>query len=411
MTSLPDGRSGADSRPRESRRHGSGAGQGSVGSAPGVPLTTPGAASTRLRGVTTSAVSLERFDLDDLDLDALGACTAEPFRHVRQSIDDRVASGAHAGLRFTFADPATATDVTATHPWARSLVVAGRSYVPETARPLGAPGQGRVARFATANHYEPLRRALEFMAADLRTQGHRAEVLCDDNRLVDRAAAVRAGLGWWGKSTMVIAPRVGPWMLFGSVVTDATVAASPAMVRDCGTCAACIPACPTGALDTPGELDARRCLAAILQKPGSIPDELREAVGDRLYGCDECLISCPPGQRLEQESRDGSGVDLAEILAVSDDDLLARFAHFYIPRRDARYLRRNALVALGNSGTSDHVPVLVEYLHHRSGLLRQHAAWALGQIGGVAAREALETRLDIETVADVRHEIRSALAR
>ena len=356
-----------------------------------------------------ASFDLATIDPEALGLDALGACSAEPFTEVRRSLEERVASGRHGGLRFTFGDPATATDVSIERPWATSLVVAGRSYVPDSGRPQSGPGRGRIARFATADHYVPLRQALGAIADDIRADGWQAEVLCDDNGLVDRAAAVRAGLGWWGKSTMVIAPRVGPWMLFGSVVTDAPVGATSAMVRDCGTCEACIPACPTGALDTPGVLDARRCLAAVLQQSGTIPAELRGAVGDRVYGCDECLVSCPPGQRLDASAAPQPGVVLTELLGVNDDELLARFEHFYIPRRDARYLRRNALVALGNAGTADDLEVMVPYLHHRSGLLRAHAAWALGQIGGVAATSALQERLAIETVANVKREIWAAM--
>ena len=133
--------------------------------------------------------------------------------------------------------------------------------------------------------------------------GHRAAVLCDDSRLVDRAAAVRAGVGWWGKSTMVLAPGHGPWLLLGSVVTDASLPPDTPMARDCGTCAACLPACPTGALVAPGVLDARRCLAALAQSPGAIPREFRRAMGDRLYGCDDCLEACPPGQRARLAAR------------------------------------------------------------------------------------------------------------
>ena len=209
-----------------------------------------------------------------------------------------------------------------------------------------------MARFATANHYDPLRTGLAALAGVLEVAGFRTEIRCDDSRLVDRAAAVRAGVGWWGKSTMVLAPGHGPWLLLGSVVTDAVLPADSPMVRTCGTCEACLPACPTGALVAPGVLDARRCLAALAQSPGTIPREFRRAWGDRLYGCDECLEACPPGrQGLAGGSGPGGGrVDLAEVLGSDDASLLRRFGHFYLPGRDARYLRRNALVALGNSG-------------------------------------------------------------
>jgi epoxyqueuosine reductase len=246
----------------------------------------------------------------------------------------------------------------------------------------------------------------------LRAAGHRAEVLCDDSRLADRAPAVRAGIGWWGKNTMVLAPRHGPWLLLGSVVTDAVLPATAPMGRDCGTCEACLPACPTGALVAPGVLDARRCLAAVAQSPGAIPHELRVAMGDRLYGCDDCLEACPPGRR----ARDAAGEsirgreDLRALLAAGDASLLERFAHFYIPGRRARYLRRNALVALGNSGGEGAVATASAFLHDPDPLLRAHAAWALGRLGGPAAREALRGAAGAEEDPAVAGEIGRALA-
>jgi epoxyqueuosine reductase len=235
-------------------------------------------------------------------------------------------------------------------------------------------------------------------------------VVCDDNRLVDRAVAVRAGIAWWGKSAMVLAPGAGPWLLLGSVVTDAVLEPDSAMRRDCGSCDACIPACPTGAIVAPGVLDARRCLAAMAQRGGAIPREFREAMGQRVYGCDECLIACPPGQRsLAVLDEGGGAVDLVEMLGTADRPLRDRFAHFYVPRNQARYLRRNAIVAMGNTGSRKHVPVLAGLLGHPDPLLRAHGAWALGRVGGRVAEAVLRWRLDRESDADVADEIERAL--
>jgi epoxyqueuosine reductase len=320
-----------------------------------------------------------------------GVASAEPFGDVEQELRERVSSGKHAGLTFTFKHPERATNVGASFPWATRLFVAGWSYLPDAGTP-GPPAAGttRVARFATDDHYAPLRRLLQAVAGELEEAGYRSAVLVDDDRLVDRAAAVRAGIGWWGKNTLVLAPGLGPWMLLGSVVTDAPLELDRPMRRDCGSCTACMPACPTGALVAPGILDARRCLAAILQQPGMIPRPLRIAVGDRLYGCDECLDVCPPGMRLAQSSRDRVGRhEVAELLGLDDAALLDRFAHFYVPKRRAAILRRNALVVLGNVGTVDHTHLLAGYLSHPVAMLRGHAAWALGRLGSPAAAAAL----------------------
>jgi epoxyqueuosine reductase len=321
----------------------------------------------------------------------IGFCSADPFSETRRDLQARVAGGLHAGMRFTFGDPATACDVRRSFPWARSLVVGARSYLPAAGSPgPPAPGTGRIARFATEDHYAGLRSGLDAIAAQLTAAGHRAATLADDNRLVDRAAAVRAGVVWWGKNTMGLAPGAGPWLLLGSVATDAAFPASPPMQRDCGRCSACLPACPTGALVAPGVLDARRCLAHLLQAPGVIPRPLRAAVGDRIYGCDDCLEACPPGRRLLRRAADPRGrVDVAGLLSCDDRSLLARFGHFYIPRRRARFLRRNALVVLGNTGGRSAVAVASGYAAHPDPLLRAHAVWALGRLGGPLARAAL----------------------
>jgi epoxyqueuosine reductase len=266
-----------------------------------------------------------------------------------------------------------------------------------------------VARFAETDHYRALRRGLAAVAATLEEAGHRAAVLADDSRLMDRAAAVRAGVGWWGRSTVVLAPRHGPWLLLGSVATDARLPIDRPMRRDCGTCVACLPACPTGAL-ADGVLDARRCLAHHLQSPGAIPAELRAAAADRVYGCDDCLDACPPGRRaLEAVGGERGRVDLVALLAGSDRSLLSAYPHWYVPQRRARYLRRNALVALGNTGGAGADLVAAGYLGHPDWLLRCHAAWALGRLGGPVARAALSAAAEAERHDAVREEIVAAV--
>lgn len=343
-------------------------------------------------------------------LEAVGFTTADPFPEVAAQIRSRVAAGMDGGLTFTFRHPDTATDVRAAFPWARSLVVGARSYLPEAGTPVPDGGDGRIARFAVDDPYAPLRHALGLVATDLGAAGFRAEVLADDNRLVDRAAAVRAGVGWWGKNTMVLTPAAGPWLVLGSVVTEAVLQPDPPMVRGCGACRACLPACPTGALVEPGVLDARRCLAALAQLPGWIPIEFREAMGDRLYGCDDCLEACPPGsQRLSTATEERGTVDLGELLALDEAELATRYGWFYFPKNDPNVLKRNALVALGNTGGPDHVEVVAACLTHRKPALRAHAAWALGRLGGEAATDALRKALKIEKDRAVRHEIETAL--
>lgn len=340
---------------------------------------------------------------------AHGVTGAEPFPEAHAALVDAVASGRSAGLSFTFRQPAVAADPRHTFPWARSLVVAAHAYVPDAGDPgPGMAGAARIARFAVGDRYAPLRAALAAVADLLGERGFRAEVLVDDSRLVDRAAAVRAGVGWSGKSTMVLVPGAGPWVLLGSVVTDADLPADEPMRRTCGTCDACIPACPTGAIVAPGVLDARRCLAAILQSPGWIPRDLRQAVGDRLYGCDDCLEACPPGDRIRVGAGSGGRVDVAALLALDDAALRARFPHFFVPRNEGRWLRRNALVVLGNTGGGAAAAVLADHTRHPDPVVRGHAAWALGRATGEEARGILEALAEHDPDPEVRAEARAA---
>ncbi len=348
--------------------------------------------------------------------DGFGVCDAAPFADVRAEMSRRMDEGSHAGLHFTYGDPATATDVRRSFPWAQRMVVLASTYVTASGSPgPAAEGTGRIARFATVDHYRGLRTALDAVVASLESAGHRAVALSDDNRLVDRAAAVRAGVGWWGRSTLVLAPGHGPWLLLGSVVTDAPLAPTPPMKRDCGSCDACIPACPTGAIVAPGVLDARRCLARWAQAPGVIPVDMRAPMGDRVYGCDECLSACPPGHRALASSDAETGrIDLFALLGAADRTLLHRYRHFYLPGRNPVVLRRNAIVALANTADPAApdprlLPVLGGYLGHPHWSLRLHAAWALGTVGGPAAHSLLVAAADQEEDVRVKDEIDAAL--
>ena len=307
----------------------------------------------------------------------LGVTDLAPFPEVAATMHGRIDDGLSANLTFTYKDPDKATEPARSFPWGRSIVVAALPYLTDG----DGPGTRSVARFADGDRYAGLSLLLEKVASYLEQAGWRTETVIDSDSLVDRAAAVRAGIAWWGKSTMVLTPRSGPWILIGSVVTDAMLPVGDPMRRTCGTCDACIPACPTGAIVAPGVLDARRCLAAIFQSRGDIPISLRRAAGGRIYGCDDCLTSCPPGSRslasLTPKSRD---LDPAEVLEMSDEELGTVAHHWYVPGRKLRFVRRNALVALGNTGGPDACDVAKRYIDHEDAMLVRHAEWALDEM-------------------------------
>ena len=326
-------------------------------------------------------------------LDAVGFASADPFVTTRQDLETRKAAGLHAGMQFTYRNPVRATDPRRTLPSARSIVVGARCYLRRpraTSQPSDAAGI--VARYAWADHYAPLRDALDAVAGCLRGYGWKAVVLVDDNALVDREAAYRAGLGWYGKNANLLLPGRGSWFVLGSVITDALLRPDAPVAEGCGSCSRCLPACPTGAIVEPGVIDGRRCLAWLLQAEGSFPREHREALGGRIYGCDDCQEVCPPNRAVERRRGapdaavdDEPAVDLIAMLDLDDAALLARFGRWYIPRRDPRYLRRNALVALGNVGRWDNGDVrrvVTRWASSDDALLQEHAVWAIEQLGG-----------------------------
>jgi epoxyqueuosine reductase len=330
-------------------------------------------------------------------LDAVGVAPAEPFISTRVDLETRKAEGLHGGMAFTYRNPARSTTPASILPEARALVVGARSYwrparvADRVPRERGAS----IARYAWTDHYAPLRAALTVVADRLREDGWQARMVADDNALVDREAAARAGIGWYGKNANLLLPGQGSWFVLGSVVTDAPLAddGPPEPVPDgCGTCHRCLDGCPTGAIVAPGVVDARRCLAWLLQAQGDFPREFRVALGDRIYGCDDCQEVCPPNKLAERRASSVAApektmdeqVDIVEMLEASDDELLERHGRWYIPERDLRYVRRNALVVLGNVARPDDaraVGILRSVLRGSDGMLRRHAAWAARRMG------------------------------
>lgn len=337
-------------------------------------------------------------------LDAVGVATAERFEGTRAHLEERRRAGLHGGMAFTYRNPARSTDPHALLPSARALVAGARAYGGgDLTPPPGDRPHGRVARYAWGDHYAELEAGLEAVAEVLRADGWRAVVVADQNHLVDRAVAHRAGLGWYGKSSLLLLPGAGSWFVLGAVVTDAPLAptAEEPVADGCGSCTRCLEGCPTGAIVAPGVVDARRCLAWLVQAPGPLPRPFRVPLGDRIYGCDECQDVCPPNRvelrrhrrgeavvddqaHAHDERTDRPWVDLLELLAASDDELLARHGRWYIAGRDPRGIRRNALVALGNVGEATDPAVaaaLRVVLTGPDDLLAAHAAWAARRLG------------------------------
>jgi epoxyqueuosine reductase len=339
--------------------------------------------------------------LADHDVVHVGVTTADVLTEARTALLERRAAGLHGDMGFTYRDPHRSTDPARSVPGARSVIVAAKSYLTEHDPPVPEPTAGphaRIGRYAWVDHYAELRTALREVCGRIRRADHRAVAFADDNSIVDRAVAHRAGLGWYGKNANLLVPGAGSWFVLGSIVTTVAYEPAPAPVDDgCGTCTRCIEQCPTGAIVAPGVIDANRCLSWVLQKPGPIPVEYRAVIGDRIYGCDDCQDACPISVRLGRRATippvgvTAAWVDALALLDATDDEIERRYRHWYIADRDVRWIRRNALVVVGNvadpaDARARHT--LERYRADIDPILADHADWATDRLDTRAREQA-----------------------
>jgi len=310
-------------------------------------------------------------------------------------------------------------------PGVRSIVCVGLNYYPgpPPAQLGNALSRGRISNYAWGLDYHGLMTdRLEELAAfiDAQTEkrvAHRAYV--DTGPVLERAYAARAGLGFIGKNTCLIHPRLGSWLFLGELLLDLELEPSSGEIGvDCGACQRCLEACPTGALVAPRVLDARRCISYLtIELKGPIPRKLRPLMDNWIYGCDLCQAVCPwqrfarlTGERsLHAASPDRAAPLLPDLVGMSEEAFRRRFKDTPILRIGRRRLLRNVTVALGNQGDEQAAPALAAALADAEPLVRGHAAWALGRIGGREARRALSGALQRETDPYVQEEIRLAM--
>jgi len=369
----------------------------------------------------------------ELGFARVGFAPVDRFGHAAARLERWLNAGFHGGLGY-LAAPDDRADPRALLPNAKSIVVVALSYAPERSPTplrrdrLGAPLVGVVARYARGEDYHlVMKRKLEALReACSRLVGRTvvARACVDTAPLLEHEAARLAGVGLTAKSTLTIVPGLGSFVLLGELLLDVELPVSAPAEGGCGSCRACLDACPTGAFVDAYVLDARRCIAYLtIEHEGAIPRELRAPIGQRVFGCDVCQDVCPfnaspqPRPRApELEPRpaleNADLVALLELGAAGYRKLVKRTA---LRRVKAHTLARNAAVALGNSGDARAAAPLARALReHRSELVRSHAAWALGELGGAAGavgREALLQAMADDQSPVVRDEVRLALER
>lgn len=356
-----------------------------------------------------------------IGIDHLGVAPASPFPAEQALLEGLAAKGAYPP--FTERDVALRCNPQRVLAGARSIISIAVSYLAHHARMQAPQGpRGWVSRYARGPDYHSIMSGLlEQLASFLRERVGR-KLRChpyvDTGPLLDRAVATRAGLGWFGKNSMVYVPTHGSWVFLAELVTDLDLEPDPPTIGPrCQDCDLCMRACPTGAIDAPYRVDARRCLSYISQMPGQVPREWRRALGRRIWGCDVCQAACPwnktarPG-RLQGAWRSGEAAapNLVTLLGMSKKQFRELFGGTAMAWRGKNTLQRNAAIALGNSGDEQAVPAIAErLLHDPKPVLRGACAWALGELGGGAARQALLMAQRAENAPEVQEEITWAL--
>jgi len=414
-----------------------------------------------------------------LGFDIARITTADSFPMAEQVIKERIAQGLMEGLPWFTAERSEVSchpDVLL--PDAQSIITLALFYLTQQPDEIndGVP-RGRISRYAWGDDYhEIIKPKLQQFASWLREYARdeipgelETRLFVDTGRMVDRAVAQRAGLGWYGKNTNILTKGWGSWVFLAEIVTNLPLPADEPVKTNCGSCELCLHACPTQALPAPYVLDNTRCISFLtIELRGSIPLELRPLMGNLIFDCDICQEVCPVNivaekrlglrqtsstqlptpstvgarfiapqgdgrmptpstvgarfiapqgderghlrEQFRPRSTGGTSPELIPLLSLTEEQFRERFRHSPIRRTKRRGLLRNVCVALGNSGDPQAVPALIGALHDHEPLVRGHAAWALGRIGGEEARQALQDALQEEEDGEVRKEIRYALS-
>jgi epoxyqueuosine reductase len=324
-----------------------------------------------------------------LGFDACRVTVCAPPAHA-QEFGDWLNDGAHGEMQYMARGAEKRRDPQTVLPGAKSIIVFALNYFQgQEIRRSETAAAGRVARYAWGDDYHDVIAAkLRKIDNFLQQFGGEQKRYVDTGPVLERDFAAEAGIGWHGKSTMLINEQLGTWFFLAEVLTTLELPPDTASVDRCGTCVRCIEACPTGAITAPHKLDARRCISYLtIELKGAIPLQLRPLIGDRIFGCDDCLDACP-WNRFAQVSREtvfaarrsSTAFALRDYLKLNDAEFRNLFRNSPIKRLKRRGFLRNVCVALGNLGTPDDLPALEQVARDPEPLIAEHAQWAIHQI-------------------------------
>ena len=322
-----------------------------------------------------------------LGFDLCGVARAGRAPHA-EALESWLQGGHHASMEWMRRTAGERCDPRKLLPGLSSVIVLASNYFKRDFERTGS-SCGTIARYARgADYHEILGPKLQSLAAIMEKNGGRQRCYVDGGPVLERDWAAACGVSWHGKSTMGIHPQLGTWFFLSVILTTLKFEPDPPLPDRCGRCTRCIDACPTGAIDAPYHLDARRCISFLtIENKGPIPEEFRQAVGDRIFGCDDCLDACP-WNRFAQDSREAQFAPdheilnrpLRDFLALDDSGFKTLFKGSPILRAKRRGFLRNVCVALGNKGTLEDLPALELASKDEEPLIREHATWALARI-------------------------------
>ena len=358
----------------------------------------------------------------EIGFDLVRVTSADPFLRDEQAAIERVRNGLMDGLSWYTEDRVRkANRPKELLQGAKSVISLAISYNTGEPEKNGSMPIGKIARYAWGDDYHNVikKKLRELVTRLSEACGHEvgSRVFVDDGPMNDRAAAARSGIGWFGKNTNILTPSHGSWVFLAQIVTDIEIAPDEPLKKTCGSCVRCIDACPTGAIVAPYVIDNTKCISYLtIELRGAIPRELRHLVGDWIFGCDICQDVCPVNRKAIvseepefQKRHDFDAPQLIPLLALDDEAFRERFRNSPIKRTKRIGLQRNVCVALGNIGDESAIPALTNALINSESLIRSHAAWALGRLGGCDAKSALESAQLVERDDNVLEEIGLAL--
>jgi epoxyqueuosine reductase len=349
---------------------------------------------------------------NELGLHPVGFTHPGPFDRAKAVLEQRNRQGFLSGLETGSIDERCCPELHMDN--VKSIISVGLAY----SIPTNIPKQpytdikGIISGSAIGpDYHNVLNTRLEELAQwiSLRVNGFTYRIMVDTGPLIDREIAFRSGIGWFGKNCSIICRDCGSGIFLGGMLTNLELEPDRPVEHDCGECALCIQSCPSGALLEPYTVNAKRCISYLTQMRGVIPKDLREAMGTSVFGCDRCQQCCPYNSRTNNSIDSQSLIDLQEILRMDKSAFRQRYGSSAISWRGLNLLKRNAAVAIGNTGNEEGLEVLEQALKYRSAVVRGHAAWAVGKTGHPRGRGILKRALVLETDPYVVDEIKEAL--